>query len=233
MPKSLSFTLKHFRLLLRKRGKNRYLRHSFSQEGEDVVLEELAGYKNTLSGIYIDVGAHHPWRFSNTAMFYLRGWNGINIDANPGTKRLFDKERGMDTNIECAVGSEETLKTYYVYNDSALNGIDRDRSAELAQTSFRLLETKPVKTQRLEAILDQHVKTLPSVNFLSVDVEGYDLEVLKSNNWNKYPFAWVMAECGGKTFEEILQSETCIYLKCLGYEPRAKTGRTTIFARPS
>jgi FkbM family methyltransferase len=210
---------------------NRFANLSFSQEGEDVLLDELAGYKRVTRGLYIDIGAHHPWRFSNTAMFYLRGWRGVNVDANPGSRLLFDRERQSDTNLECAVGSTAEVKTYFIYNDSALNGIDRDRRDELAKTNFRLLGTTTVKTQRLDTILDQHVGVLPEANFLSVDVEGYDLEVLRSNDWERYPFAWVLAECEGSNLEAMLQSQTCLYLKSLGYKARAKTGRTGIFSR--
>jgi FkbM family methyltransferase len=216
---------------LNKPYKNRYLKRCFSQEGEDIVLAELAGYGKVGHGFYVDVGAHHPWRFSNTAIFYLRGWRGMNIDANPGSKKLFDNQRRSDTNIEAAVGESEGEQTYFIYNDAALNGIDRDRRVELAGTGCKLLRTTVVTTVRLETLLDQHIEELPSANFLSVDVEGYDLQVLRSNNWERYPFAWVLAEAEGKKVEPILKSETCRYLESLGYVLRATTGRTAIFAR--
>lgn len=217
--------------LTSKNGKGRYLKRSFSQEGEDVVLDELAGYGRVANGLWVDVGAHHPWRFSNTAIFCLRGWRGINIDANPGSKKLFDKQRPRDINIETAVGDSEEKKTYYIYNDTALNSIDRDRRVELAETSFKLLQTITVRIARLESILDEHIKELPPANFLSVDVEGFDLQVLRSNNWERYPFAWVLTECDGKDVISTLRSETYSYLSNLGYELRAKTGRTAIFSR--
>jgi len=213
--------------------KKRYLKRSFSQEGEDVLLDELAGFKRVVEGFYVDVGAHHPWRFSNTAIFHLRGWRGINIDANPGSKNLFDKLRKSDANIEAAVGESEGEQTYYIYNDSALNGVERDRTVELAGTSFKLLRTTTVVTARLETLLGQHIKELPTANFLSVDVEGYDLQVLRSNNWDRYPFAWILAECDGRDVASTFHSETYHYLKDLGYELRAKTGRTAIFSRTS
>ena len=64
--------------------------NSFSQEGEDLILNEL--FKNSSKGIYIDIGAFDPWRFSNTAFFYSKGWCGLNVDARPGFKALFDKK---------------------------------------------------------------------------------------------------------------------------------------------
>ena len=60
---------------------------SYSQQGEDMILKSL--FQDHQSGFYVDVGAHHPSRFSNTYFFYLRGWRGINIDAMPGSMAAF------------------------------------------------------------------------------------------------------------------------------------------------
>ena len=67
---------------------------SYSQEGEDMILRRL--FEKQKTGFYVDVGAHHPKRFSNTFFFYKKGWSGINIDAMPNSMRLFDKIRPRD-----------------------------------------------------------------------------------------------------------------------------------------
>src|SRR5215510_10661697 len=64
-----------------------YRRTSFSQQGEDLILARL--FEGQRRGFYVDVGAHHPRRFSNTFLLYRRGWRGLNIDAAPGSMRLF------------------------------------------------------------------------------------------------------------------------------------------------
>ncbi len=79
--------------------------NSYSQEGEDMVLRRLFEQKTV--GYYVDVGAHHPKRFSNTYYFYKRGWRGINIDAMPGSMKLFNKMRPRDINVEIPVSSGE------------------------------------------------------------------------------------------------------------------------------
>jgi hypothetical protein len=58
-------------------------------------------------GFYIDVGAHHPFRYSNTHMLYRRGWRGINIDPIPGAKIAFDRFRPGDINLEMGVGCKK------------------------------------------------------------------------------------------------------------------------------
>lgn len=76
---------------------------SYSQNGEDILLEAIF-YKQQ-KGFYVDVGAHHPIKYSNTFLLYKRGWRGINIDAMPGSMKTFAKYRKGDINIECGVGS--------------------------------------------------------------------------------------------------------------------------------
>ena len=70
----------------------------YSQNGEDLILNRFL--ENKKNGFYIDIGAHHPIRFSNTYLFYKKGWRGINIDAMPGSMDLFNKIRSRDINIE-------------------------------------------------------------------------------------------------------------------------------------
>ncbi len=212
---------------------NRRARVSFSQEAEDLMLQELAQWAKISRGFYVDVGAHHPWRFSNTAIYFLNDWRGINIDPTPGAMDLFRKLRPEDTNLELAVSEEESKRMFYMYNESALNGIDCDRSQELVGTGCRLLEKIPVKAVPLAKVLGQHLATLPQPNFLTVDAEGHDLEVLKSNDWSRFPFEWVLVEVGGCEADKINCSPTGAFLKDAGYRLRAFTGRTGIFERTS
>ena len=100
-----------------------YALKSYSQEGEDMILRRL--FENQTKGFYVDVGAHHPIRFSNTYFFYKKGWRGINIDAMPGSMKLFNKIRPRDINIEKAISDKKEVLTYYVFNDPALNGFSK------------------------------------------------------------------------------------------------------------
>jgi hypothetical protein len=95
---------------VRERWFRTYARESYSQEGEDMLLERFLEHRH--SGFYVDVGAHHPRRFSNTYRLYRRGWRGLNIDANPGSMALFRHVRPRDINIEAAVSSVPQQLTY-------------------------------------------------------------------------------------------------------------------------
>ena len=107
---------------------DKYYHKSWSQEGEDLILARL--FENNAKGFYVDVGAHHPKRFSNTYLFYKKGWTGINIDAMPGSMKSFNKLRKRDINIEKPVSDKKQILTYYAFNESALNGFSKELSEE-------------------------------------------------------------------------------------------------------
>ena len=106
-----------------------YATKIYSLEGEDMILARI--FEGKRDGFYVDVGAHHPKRFSNTYYFYKLGWNGINIDAMPNSMKAFKKERPRDINLELAINETNEKLTYYAFNDSALNGFSKDLSENL------------------------------------------------------------------------------------------------------
>lgn len=202
---------------------------SFSQEAEDLVLFELAQFKSSHIGFYVDVGAHHPLRFSNTAIYHQRGWTGVNIDATPGSMSEFQRLRPKDINLECAVSNDCRERLFYIYNESALNGIDNDQTSQFQGSKYKLIDKIPVQTLPLKAILEKHFEQLPKSNFLTVDAEGHDLEVLQSNCWNRFRFQWILCELKLNKVSEIASDSIYQYLHGLGYELKAFTGRTGIF----
>ncbi len=149
-------------------------------------------------GFYVDVGAHHPKRISNTYYFYRRGWRGINIDPLPGMKRLFDLYRPRDTNLQCAVSREPGTATYYMFDDSSLNGCSSEcpHSAPDVQ-GHRQIGRMQVPTVPLKQILDEHLPAGTTIDFLTVDVEGMDLDVLLSNDWSRYRPRFILVEIKG------------------------------------
>ncbi len=214
---------------------DRYALKSYSQEGEDMILWRL--FANRKTGFYVDVGAHHPARFSNTYFFYRRGWYGINIDAMPGSMKGFSTFRPRDINLELAVSETPGTLDYYIFNEPALNGFDaglsheRDARADL----YKIVETRKLRTNRLEAILDEHLPNGQHIDFMTIDVEGFDLEVLKSNDWTKYRPEVVLVEVLNSSFPDLLTNETNRLLREEGYEIFAKAFNTVIYrqaARP-
>ena len=201
----------------------------FSQEGEDLILETF--FPNEGSGFFIDVGSYHPVRFSNTYLFYLKGWRGINIDARPGSMELFKTMRPEDKNIEAAIGEIEKTLTYYMFDEPGLNGFSKELSESRdANSPYKIQKKIELPLRRLDIILDEHLPQSAVIHFMDIDVEGFDLEVLKSNNWNKYRPLMVLVETSLVSNDALgLTSSIHVFLSEKGYQLVAKTYRTSFY----
>jgi len=201
---------------------------SYSQEGEDLILQRIVENKNM--GFYIDVGAHHPFRFSNTYLFYLKGWRGINIDATPGSMKLFNKFRKRDINLEVGISEKESELTYYMFNDPALNTFDENLAKKRnGKNGYYVVKKLPVKVYPLFKILEEYLPEGQKIDFLTIDVEGKDFEALKSNNWYKYRPRLVLVEILSSSIEETLENPIYLFMKENGYYLSAKTFNTCFF----
>ncbi len=204
-----------------------YAAKSYSQEGEDMVLRRV--FDDRRSGFYVDVGAHHPKRFSNTYYFYRRGWRGLNIDAMPGSMRLFRRLRPRDINVEQAIGPDRRELTFYVFNEPAMNTLDPELASSREIGPFKVVREEKLTTRPLAEVLAEHVREGQRIDFLSVDVEGLDLVVLQSNDWSRFRPTFLLVECIGFDAANPAQNPTVQYLESLGYGMFAKTVQTVIF----
>jgi FkbM family methyltransferase len=210
-----------------------HARLSYSQYGEDMLLRAVfARYPLSYRGFYVDVGAHHPARFSNTRHFYDRQWIGICIDPLPHAARLFNSQRSRDIFLQVGVAETEGETTYYMFDEPALNTFSETISnAIVAKDSGRLTATQKVKTLPLRRILATHLPLGRVIDFLSVDVEGFDLQVLRSNDWARYrPRVVIIEETAVRTLSETAQSETARFMKGEDYAAVARTPSALLFA---
>jgi FkbM family methyltransferase len=169
-----------------------YILQSYSQFNEDLLLDLLLGQKE--KGFYIDIGANDPSFNSNTKRFYLRGWNGINIEPNLKAFNNIKDSRLRDVNLNLAISEQEgELTFYYLSDDSSLSTLDYETAERMAAKLNLNITSENVKTNSLKNILDKELQ-VNAIDFMSVDAEGHDLVVLKSNNWDKYRPAIVMVE---------------------------------------
>lgn len=204
---------------------------TYSQQGEDIILRTL--FHGVESGFYVDVGAHHPKRYSNTYHFYRRGWRGINIDAMPGGMKRFDRLRPRDVNLEIGVSRDGELLRYYGFDEPGINGFyAEDPGERFAADGRHVLFTRDIETFPLREVLDTHLPGGQEISFMSVDVEGLDVEVLASNDWSKYAPGVVLAEAlGSNALEEALASPVYELLVGEGYFLYSKCVHTLIFAK--
>lgn len=205
-----------------------YASKSYSQEGEDMILRRIFGQKT--DGFYVDVGAHHPMRFSNTYLLYKLGWTGINIEPNPEAMPFFSKIRSRDTNLNLGVASIEGTLKYYMFNDSALNTFNIEvANKRIDKSDYKIINEVSVKVSRLDKILAQHSLKFRQIDLLTIDVEGLDLDVLKSNDWEKYRPNWVLVEQLGLSDLELFDFETHAFMISKGYVLFAKTFNTLFY----
>lgn len=200
---------------------------SYSQEGEDMILRRL--FEKRKGGFYVDVGAHHPKRFSNTFYFYKKRWRGINIDAMPGSMRLFDKIRPRDINVEAAISSESKEMCFYVFNEPALNTLDESLAKSRTNDEYYVTKIERCRTRTLADVLDEKKPAGERITFMSVDAEGFDLDVLRSNDWGRYRPEYLLVECYGKNIQEIQENILYQFLCEQQYEMFAKSVLTVIF----
>jgi len=154
-----------------------------SQFGEDRKILKLL--KEKRYGTYLDVGCFHPIRQNNTYLFHRLGWKGINIDLNPLTIELFNIARPDDINICVAISKTKGFKDLFFDNElSSLNTINRNHTLFLKKAFNNInLKKRKVKTNTLTNILNKF--KINKIDFMNIDIEGNELEVLKTLNFNK------------------------------------------------
>ena len=192
---------------------------SFSQEGEDILLSRI--FENKKFGFYVDIGAHHPKRFSNTYWAYKKGWSGICIDPMEGLQKKWRKSRPRDLFIEKGVSTKKGLLDYYKFSDPALNTFSLERTKYLQNnTNYKLKDVKAVSIDTLENILDLNIpKTKKNhIDFMSIDVEGGELQVLMSNNFYKYRPSILVLEMNSIDILNIYKDPIVEYLFTLEYK---------------
>jgi FkbM family methyltransferase len=203
---------------------------SFSQHGEDMAILNIFHCLGIEKPSYIDVGANDPYEASNTALLYLRGSRGINIDANPHLKTVLESERPEDTNLSVGVGAEPGILTYYSFGkDNPINTFlsclaDEYLSDKYADNPMVVKEAIEIPVVTLWSIVDDYANGVWA-DYLDVDVEGMDYEILNSVKFtgdNKPKVICV----------EVGDSEAMIaMLRGKGYEPYCRTVSNLIFVR--
>lgn len=212
---------------------NAYLKRCLSVEGEDLLIDLYL--RRMPPGYYVDVGAHHPFRFSNTFLLKERGWSGINIDPNPESIEAFRQFRPGEANVQALVSDSHEPVTLYRFDTPALNTTDAAfRDASLAAGAKLVGEPVTLTPRRLSEILDEHLAPGQSIGLLSIDVENAEMAVLRSIDWTRHRPALIAIEVTNRlTIRDVLEAESCRVLTGQGYEPVARTYSTAFFIDPA
>ncbi|MCC6967275.1 MAG: FkbM family methyltransferase [Nitrospira sp.] len=204
------------------------VRLSYSQEGEDLVLNRL--FENQRHGFYVDIGAHHPLRFSNTYLLSQRGWWGINVDPNPQAMQLFERLRRRDVNLTVGIAEQAGSRRYFQFNEPALNTFDEQLARQReTRDGYQLIASTLMPVQPLRQVFEQHLPQGQTIDVLSVDAEGYDLSVIRSNDWDRFRPYCLLVETLQSSLTSLEANATHQYVSAHGYGLYAKTINTFIY----
>jgi FkbM family methyltransferase len=161
---------------------------SYAQNFEDVMLRRAL--QDVRTGFYVDLGAYHPVDDSVTHWFYGRRWRGINVEPNPAFFKLLTNARPRDINLQCAVGATAGVASLHIAKGAGLSSLNPPSRDEDIFTVREVLEV-PVRT--LESIFDEHAPPT-GIDFLKIDVEGYEGEVIQGGAFDRHRPRIVLVE---------------------------------------
>ena len=154
------------------------VKKSYSSNAVDLIIGEL--FKNQNQGVYIDVGCNHPFIGNNTYKLFNRGWNGINIDLDYTFIDSFNFYRPNDHNIQIGVSDKTTQQEMYFHHErSAINTLEISRGS-------KALSKKIINTTTLNDIINKSKFKNEEIDYVSIDVEGDELNILKGFDLKVY-----------------------------------------------
>ncbi len=220
----LKFLLKYFHLL------DRYKIKSYSQSGEDLIIQYLLNLIKKYNPSYIDIGANHPFSLSNTAIFYEKGLNGINIEANPILIDLFKRARPRDKNLNIGIGVQSGKIPFYILDDNTLSTFSQSEAEAQEKNGFHISKIVDIEVKTLNETIDEFCNGIfPTL--LTIDVEGLDVDIIKSTDFSKSKPLIICAETAmysssgrGKKLTDYIN-----YIEGLGYYLYADTNINSVF----
>jgi FkbM family methyltransferase len=196
----------------------------FAQTAEDALLQRYMPYKK---GFYLDIGAGHPVIGSNTFAFYKKGWHGICVDPLLENANLHKILRSRDEFLIKLVGDADSEIQFWEFRPYEYSTASQEVANELAgKSGVSLISHRMIATTPLREIIKKVPKHLPTI--LSIDVEGLDLLVLKSNDWSEFQPDIICIEewSGGQANTEVSE-----YLLARNYSKVAFTGLSSIYMK--
>ncbi|GHV12240.1 hypothetical protein AGMMS49938_04380 [Fibrobacterales bacterium] len=213
---------------------------SYSQHGEDIIMLHILNELKIDKWAWLDIGAHHPKRSSNSALFYDMGMRGVNVEANPMLIGEFYRQRKGDVNLNIAVGDTSGSMDFYIMDHPALSTLSKEEAQRYETLGFKIKEVIPVKVMSVADVIHEYLNgKFPEV--LSIDAEGYDLNILKSIKWEDVSIGCpvlICVECVPYNndmvgLDSVYKSEIVAYLTsaACGYTLMAYTTVNAIFIR--
>jgi len=202
---------------------------AYAHWGEDLVVSFLLSDKR--NGFYVDVGCYHPTLYSNTQLLFEAGWRGVNIDPNPFMIEQFKVVRPNDINLNVAISDSDVSEIdYFIFNDWGSSNTASVRFAgEVCRNqNVAVQKSLRVPCETLANIFAKHCAGV-AVDFLNVDVEDLDMEVLRSNDWAKNRPTVVAVEDFQFDFSEPQRSPIFAFLTSKHYNMVSRNIYSSVF----
>jgi len=183
-------------------------RESYGFEFEDIEINKYL--KKIKKGFYVDIGAFNPIRGSNTYLLYKKGWSGINIDADENSIKMFNILRRNDYNFNYAISSskKKELKLFYEKNSSGV----KTTVIKFRDITLKNYRYKKVKVSTFDNLIKKTTFYKKKIDFLNIDCEGSDYNVLKSVNIKIYKPRIICIEINVLLKESLKKSSIYKYL---------------------
>jgi len=207
-------------------------KYSYSQSGEDLIIDFILQALQIPERRYLDVGAHHPVSLSNTYLFYSTGFDGVLVEADPDLCRKIRNKRPRDICLNVGVGAVDAESVpFYVISTRTLSTFSESEARRYQEMGGH----------QIESVIDVPVmslNTICEINFhgqaptiLSIDVEGMDYELLRSLDFRRYRPTVVCVETLSYSESRDEQKDPRIprLMADNGYFPYADTYINTIF----
>ena len=160
----------------------------FAQNFEDLILNRL--FEDKSDGFYFDVGAFHPEDLSITNFFYKKGWSGLNIEPIEKNFKLFLSKRPRDININCVISNNPSTVDFFLHPKKELSTIIPPSKGLIDSNKSKKIKVKAIKGKKIVA--EHHL--FNKVDFLKVDTEGSELDVLESFDFEKFKPQVILVE---------------------------------------
>lgn len=208
-------------------------RLSFSHSGEDRLLAVL--FQNIDDGFYVDFGCFHPFIYSNTFMLHRRGWSGLNVDASPAAIASMKLERPNDINVHLAVAEAPgTTKLAYFGEFASSNTTSEAFADDIKNKQGVEIEKMiDVECDTTKGILDRLKPVDRRIDYWNIDIEGFDLVALQTNDWKKYRPSVITVEDFDFTLGKPEESKIHSLLLNHGYFAASRYLYTTFYVDPA
>jgi FkbM family methyltransferase len=157
----------------------KYKKTSFSQSGEDLIISFIFNALKIKKPTYIDIGAYHPFHYSNTALLYKSGSSGINIEPDPTMFKLLIKYRKRDINLNIGIGEKQGVADYYRMNVPTLNTFSKSTAEKYRnEGDYFITDVSKIEISTLPNVINNYCDNI-FPDFLNLDAEGIDETILK------------------------------------------------------